>query len=151
MIRRRDFIAALGGAAAWPLRVRAQQGNRVRRICVLMPRDESDPVTKTYVSAFTQVLADLGWTDGHNVRMDLRWGGEDNNRIRALVQELVGLQPDIILTNATPATAAVQRETRTIPIVFSDVGEPVGRSLVARLDRPSGKERMDSCTAVNPP
>ena len=80
MIRRRDFIATLGGAAAWPLRVRAQQGNRVRRICVLMPRDESDPVTKTYVSAFTQVLEDLGWTDGHNVRMDLRWGGEDNNR-----------------------------------------------------------------------
>src|SRR6516165_2036097 len=98
-MRRREFIAGLGSAAAWPLVARAQQGDRVRRIGVLMPRDESDPVTKTCVSAFTQVLADLGWTDGHNVRMDLRWGGEDNNRIRALVQELVGLQPDIIVTS----------------------------------------------------
>jgi putative ABC transport system substrate-binding protein len=103
MIRRRNFIKLLGGAAAWPLAARAQQGGRVRRVCVLMPRDESDPVTKTYVSAFTQVLADLGWTDGHNMRMDLRWGGEDNNRIRALAQELVGLQPDIIVTSGALA------------------------------------------------
>ena len=81
-LRRREFVAALGGAAAWPLAAHAQQRERMRRIGALMPRDESDPVTKTYVSAFTQVLADLGWTDGHNVRMDLRWGGEDINRIR---------------------------------------------------------------------
>ena len=113
-MKRRTFIAGLGVAAAWPLAARAQQGDRVRRIGVLMPRDESDPVTKTYVSAFTQVLADLGWTDGRNVRMDLRWGGEDNNRIRAIAQELVGLQPDIIVTSGALTTAALQRKTRTI-------------------------------------
>jgi ABC-type uncharacterized transport system substrate-binding protein len=118
-MRRRDFIGLLGGAAAWPLQARAQQGDRMRRIGVLMTHDENDPEGKTYVSAFTQALADLGWSDGRNVRMDLRWGGGDINRIRVLVQELVGLQPDIILAEGTPATVAVQRETRTIPIVFA--------------------------------
>ena len=97
MTNRREFIAGLGGAAAWPLSAGAQQGDRVRRIGVLVPGDENDPVAKTYVSAFTQALADLG-SDGRNVRMDLRWGGNNINRIRALAQELVGLQPDIILT-----------------------------------------------------
>src|SRR5262249_10562188 len=100
--------------------------------------DENDPVAKTYVSALTRSLADLGWADGRNVRMDLRWGGLDTNRIRAFARELVGLQPDIIVTDSTPATAALQRETRTIPIVFVDVGDPVASSIVARLDRPSG-------------
>src|SRR5215475_6709778 len=96
-LRRREFIAGLGGAAAsWPLAAGAQQGDRVRRIGVLMPYDENDPVAKARISAFTQALADLGWTDGRNVRMDLRSGGGDANRIRALVQELVGLQSDII-------------------------------------------------------
>jgi putative ABC transport system substrate-binding protein len=114
----------IGGAAAWPLAVRAQQGDRVRRIGVLMGFDENDPVAKTMVSAFTQALADLGWTDGRNMRMDLRWAGSDINRIGALAQELVGLQPDIILTGGTPATAGLQRETRTIPIVFASVSDP---------------------------
>src|SRR6516162_4637924 len=112
MIGRREFIAGLGSAAAWPLVARAQQGDRVRRIGVLNPNDEDDRQSKTYFSAFTQALADLGWTDGRNVRMDVRWGGSDTNRIRALAQELVGLQPDIIVTGATPMTVAVQRETR---------------------------------------
>ena len=137
-MRRREFIAGLGGAAAWPLAARAQQGDRVRRIGVLMPYDENDPEVKRRVSAFTQALADLGWTDGRNVRMDLRWAGGDINRIRALAQELVGLQPDIILTSGTPATAALQRETRTIPIVFANVADPVASGIVARLDRPGG-------------
>ena len=137
-LRRREFIAGLGGAAAWPLGARAQQRDRLRRIGVLMPRDESDPATKTYVSAFTQVLADLGWTDDHNVRIDLRWGGEDFNRIRALAQELVGLQPDIIVTSGALATAALQRETRTIPIVFTNVSDPVATSIVPRLNQPGG-------------
>jgi putative ABC transport system substrate-binding protein len=110
----------------------------MRRIGVLMQGDENDPVVKPLVSAFTQALADSGWTDGRNVRMDLRWGGDDTNRMRALAQELVGLQPDIILTFGTPATVAVQRETRTIPIVFASVGDPVAQRIVARLDRPSG-------------
>jgi len=139
MIRRRDFITVLGGAAAgWPIAARAQQGDRMRRIGVLMLGDENDPVWKPGVSAFTQALAGLGWTDGRNVRMDLRWYGDDINRIRALAQELVGLQPDIILTNGTPATVAVQRETRTIPIVFATVADPVASGIVARLDRPGG-------------
>jgi putative ABC transport system substrate-binding protein len=138
MIQRRDFITLLGGAAAWPLAARAQQGDRVRRIGVLNPSDENAPLAKIWVSAFTQALAGLGWTDGRNVRMDVRWGGNDINRIRALAQELVGLQPDIILTGTTPTTVALQRETRTIPIVFANVSDPVASGIVPRLNRPSG-------------
>jgi putative tryptophan/tyrosine transport system substrate-binding protein len=137
-MRRREFIAGLGGAAVWPLAARAQQAERVRRIGLLMSGDENDPSMKTWVSAFTQALAGLGWTDGRNVRMDLRWAGDDTNRIQALAQELVGLQPDVIVTGSTPATVAVQRETRTIPIVFGGLADPVASGIVARLDRPSG-------------
>jgi len=137
-MRRREFITLVGGAVTWPLATHAQQGERMRRIGVLMPWDENDPEGKLRYSAFTQALVDLGWTDGRNVRMDLRWAGGDVNRIRALAQELVGLQPDIILTSATAATVALQRETRTIPIVFASMGDPVALSIVAQLDRPSG-------------
>jgi putative ABC transport system substrate-binding protein len=136
-MRRREFMLALGGAAAWPLAARAQ-GDRVRRVGVLMPADENDPVAKTYVSAFTQALSDLGWTESRNVRIDLRSAGSDINRIRALAQELVGLQPDIIATWGTPASVALQRETRTIPVVFANVSDPVASGIVAQLDRPSG-------------
>jgi putative ABC transport system substrate-binding protein len=110
----------------------------MRRIGVLMLLDENDPAAKTYASAFTQALADLGWTDGRNMRMDLRWAGGDPNRIPALAQELVGLKPDIILSHGAEATPVLQRETRTIPIVFVSVTDPVAISIVARLDRPSG-------------
>ena len=134
-MRRREFITLLGRAAAWPLAARAQQGDRVRRIGYLDSGDENDPMVKSEFSAFTQSLADLGWSVGRNVRIDLRSAGGDNNRIRALAQELVGLQPDIILTNPTSPTVAVQQETRTIPIVFAS-GD--ARGIVPRLDRPSG-------------
>src|SRR5215471_8274306 len=108
---RREFITLLGGVAAWPITARAQQGDRVRRIGVLMGGgDENDPMFKTFLSAFTQALADLGWADDRNMRMDLRWGRGDANRMRALAQELVGLQPDIILASAVSATVALQRE-----------------------------------------
>ena len=138
-IRRREFIRALGGgAAAWPLAARAQPGDRVRRIGVLVPYDENDPEWKTRFSAFTQALADLGWADGRNLRMDLRWHGDDTNRIPAPAKELVGLRPDIILTGSTPATVALQRETPTVPIVFAGVSEPVASGIVPRLDRPGG-------------
>ena len=121
-IRRREFIAGLGGAVALPLAARAQQGDRVRRIGVLMGRDENDPVSKSDVSAFTQALAGLGWVDGRNVRMDLRWSALDIDQMHALAQELVGLQPEIIVTiGSAPATVALQRETETIPIFFSTV------------------------------
>jgi putative ABC transport system substrate-binding protein len=137
-IARRKFVVALAGAAAWPLAARAQQNTRLRRIGVLQALDENDPIAKTSVSAFTQALADLDWTVGRNLRMDLRWWGDDINRIRALAQELVGLQPDIIVANGTVPTIVVQRETRTIPIVFADGGDPVANGIVPRLDRPSG-------------
>jgi putative ABC transport system substrate-binding protein len=137
-IRRREFIAGLGGAAAWPLAARAQQGGRMRRIGVLVAPDENDPEGKRRLSAFTQALADLGWTDGRNVRMDLRWGGGDPNRIRALAQELVGLQPDIILAGGATVTVALLRETRTIPIVFAGTSDPVASGIVPRLNQPGG-------------
>src|ERR1700745_648888 len=137
-MRKRGFRAGFAGAAPWPGAARAKQGERVRRIGVLLGGDENDPEGKLRYSAFTQALADLGWTDGRNLRMDLRWAGDESNRMRALAQELVGLQPDIILTGGTPATVALQRETRAIPIVFVSVGDPVGSGIVARLDRPGG-------------
>jgi putative ABC transport system substrate-binding protein len=137
MIRRREFIAGLG-AAAWPVAARAQQGERVRRIGVLMWGDENDPFTKAIVSRFTQALAGLGWTDGRNVRMDLRWHGDDTSRIRALAQELVGFHPDILASAATAATVALQRETQMIPIVFWAVSDPVASGIVPRLNQPGG-------------
>jgi putative ABC transport system substrate-binding protein len=110
MIRRREFITLLGGATIWPFVARAQQGDRVRRIGVLTPLDENDAQQKRRLSAFTQALAGLGWTDGRNMRIDLRWHGGDTNRIRAIAQELVSLQPDIIVT-LQPATRH-HRDTR---------------------------------------
>jgi putative ABC transport system substrate-binding protein len=133
-MRRREFIAGLGSAAAWPVVAQAQQGDRVRRIGVLMPGDEKN----TLHFAFIQSLADLGWTDGRNVRVDLRWGGGDIDRIQAVAQELVGLQPDIIVATGMAATVALQREPRAIPTVFAGVGDPVASGLVDRLDRPGG-------------
>jgi putative tryptophan/tyrosine transport system substrate-binding protein len=115
-MKRRDFIAGLGGAAAWPLAARAQQGDRVRRIGVLVPFEENDPVWNRLLSAFTQALADLGWTDGRNVRMDVRWYGGDINRIRALAKELVGLQPDIIVVRGS--TAATGEKPGDLPVQF---------------------------------
>jgi putative ABC transport system substrate-binding protein len=119
MIKRREFIAGLGSAAAWPVVARAQQPDRMRRIGVLLPFDEKDPVIKSRISAFTQALAELGWADGRNMRMDVHWGHGDIDQIGALAKELVALRPDIILTNGTPETIALQRETQTIPIVFA--------------------------------
>ena len=135
-MKRREFITLFGGAAAaWPLAARAQQGDRVRHIGALLAFDENDPAPR---SAFVQALAGLGWIAGRNVRMDLRSAGADANRIRALAQELVGLQPDIILAGGSPAIVALQRETPTIPIVFVAGDDAVASGFVPRLDRPSG-------------
>ena len=138
MTNRRNFITLLGGAAAWPLAARAQQGGRMRRIGVLMAVNENDPLSKSQVSTLTQGLADSGWMDGRNVRMDVRWGHGDINQIGALAQELVGLRPDIIVTASTPTTVALQRATRTIPIVFASVADPVANGIVPRLNQPGG-------------
>jgi putative ABC transport system substrate-binding protein len=137
-MKRRDFITLMGGAAAWPLGARAQQGDRMRRIGVLLPIDENDPEGKAQLSGFTQRLAELGWTDGRNLRMDVRWAAGNVDRMRLLAKELVDLAPDVIISIGTPATAALQRETRTIPIVFAIVGDPVGSGFVANLPRPGG-------------
>ena len=131
-MRRREFIAGLGSAAAYPVVARAQQGDRVRRISVMMALDETDSEGKALLAGLVHGLSELGWTDGRNVRMDVRWTGGNVDRMQMFAKELVGLNPDVILANSTPATAALQRETRTIPIVFAGVGDPVASSLVAR-------------------
>jgi putative tryptophan/tyrosine transport system substrate-binding protein len=139
MIGRRQFITLMGGAAAaWPLAARAQQGSRMKRIGVLMQFAENDPVATAQLSGFMQGLTQLGWTDGRNARMDLRWAAGSVDRDRMFAKELVDLQPDVILAHTTPATAELQRETRTIPIVFAVVSDPVGVGFVASLPRPGG-------------
>ena len=135
---RREFIAGLGSAAAWPVVARAQQGERVRRIGVQMNWEENDPEAKGYLSAFVQGLAELGWIDGRNLRIDDRWAAGDVDRVRIFAKELVDLQPDVILATTTPVSAALQRETRTIPIVFVTVADPVGQGFVESLSRPGG-------------
>jgi len=118
-MQRRQFIMLIAGAAVTrPLAARAQQPERTRLIGVLMSVEENDPEGKTELSRFTQGLAESGWTDGRNLRMEVRWGGGDVNRTRTFAKELVALQPDVILAQGTPGTAALQRETRTIPVVF---------------------------------
>src|SRR6202158_17555 len=136
-MRRREFITLMGGAAALPLAARAQQADRMRRIGVLMPFVENDPEGNALLSAFARGLADLGWTDGRNLRMDVRWAA-DIDLMRMFAKEWVGLHPDVIFGATTPVTAALQRETRTIPIVFAAVSDPVGDGFVASLPRPGG-------------
>jgi len=137
-MRRRKFITLLGGAAAWPLTARAQQTDNVRRIGVLMGWEEDDPDAKVWLSGFVQGLAELGWTDGRNARIDVRWASDNAARMRIFAKELVDLKPDVILSTNTPETAVFQRETRTIPIVFVIVGDPVGSGCVSGLARPDG-------------
>jgi hypothetical protein len=140
-LRRREFIPGLGGAVAWPLAARAQQGNRVRRIGVLMGGDENDPEVQLRYSAFTQALAALGWTDGRNVRMDLRWSGGDSNRIRALAQELVGLQPDIILAKGDRGERCPSAGDADDPNRLASVADPVASGIVERLICPHLRRR----------
>src|SRR5260370_4240777 len=138
-MRRREFISLLGSlAAGWPLAARAQQPERMRRIGVLMSVEENNPEGKTQLSEVTEGVGERGWTDGRNLRMEVRWGGGDVNRTRTSAKELVALQPDVILAQGTPGTAALQRETRTIPIVFVIVADPVGPGFVAGLPQPGG-------------
>jgi putative tryptophan/tyrosine transport system substrate-binding protein len=135
-MRRREFIAGIGSAAAWPVVARAQQGGPAQRIGVLMPYEENDPEAKAQLSAFTQGLAELGWIDGRSLRIDVRWATGNPDRMRMFSKELVDLQPDVIFVSGTPSTAALQRETRTIPILFVNVADPVGEG--AGLSRPAG-------------
>ena len=136
-MNRRQLIALVGGAAAWPVGARAQQGERVRRIGVLMHLVANDLEGQARFTAFMQALAQLGWTDGRNVRIDTRWGANDADR-RRYAGELVALAPDVILASATPATLALQQATRAMPIVFANVADPVGAGIVESLARPGG-------------
>ena len=137
-MRRRTFIAALGGAAAWPLVARAQQPERMRQIAVLMGFPEGDPQGQSYVLALRQKLESLGWVEKRNIRIDYRWAGGDPDKTRALAKELIGLAPSVIVTSTNQVTETVRRETATIPIVFASLGDPVGSGLVASLARPGG-------------
>jgi putative ABC transport system substrate-binding protein len=138
-MRRREFITLLGGAAvAWPLTARAQQPERMRRICILMNTAAADPEGQTRIAAFLQGLQQLGWTDGGNVRIDTRWGAGDPERIRTYATELVGLKPNIILAPSALELLALKRETSAIPIVFTMIYDPVRSGLVESLARPGG-------------
>jgi putative tryptophan/tyrosine transport system substrate-binding protein len=139
-MRRRDFGKAIVSMAIWPLGARAQQAqvDSVRRIGVLMSYSENDAEAQTYLSGFMQGLQELGWSEGRNARIDVRWAAGSVDRMRAFAKELVDLQPHVILSNTTPVTAVIQRETRTIPIVFVVVSDPVGDGFVASLARPGG-------------
>src|SRR5215471_7667122 len=136
---RRKFLATLGGAAAaGPLAARAQQGERIRRIGALSPLPADDPEAKARMAAFLQELAQFGWVDGRNMRIDARWGAGDTDRVRRYAAELVALAPDVILATSTATVAPLQEATRTVPIVFASVIDPVGAGFVASLARPGG-------------
>jgi putative ABC transport system substrate-binding protein len=138
-MRRREFITLIGGtAAAWPLAARAQQPERMRRIGVLMNLTADDPEAPGRVAAFAQGLGELGWTIGRNVRIDYRWGANDPDRGRRYADELIALAPDTILASGILSATPLQRITRTLPIVFVNVTDPVGAGLVASLARPGG-------------
>ena len=137
-MQRREFISLVGGAAAWPLTARAQQGGRMGRIGVLVSRAEDDPEGQALVAAFVQTLQSLGWTTGRDVQIDIRWGAADAASSRRYAAEMVALAPDVILTASSAATVAMQEATRTLPIVFVNVTDPVGAGYVASLARPGG-------------
>src|SRR5262245_30706346 len=138
MIRRRAFISLLGGAAAWPLAARAQQASGMRRIGVLMNLAADDPEAPARVAALAQGLGELGWAAGRNVMIDYRWGAGDTERIRKHAAELVALAPQVILVNSSQAVAILLQATRTVPIVFVGLPDPVGAGFVDSLARPGG-------------
>jgi putative ABC transport system substrate-binding protein len=134
-LRRREFITLVGSAAVWPLTVRAQQAQRVRRIGVLMPFAKDNPEGQARIAAFLKELQRLGWTDGRNLQIEYRW---DTGDLRKSATELVALSPEVILGSATPAVAALQQSTRTVPIVFAQVADPISAGFVASLAKPGG-------------
>ena len=137
-MQRRDFLGVLGGAAAWPLVARAQQPERMRRIGVLMPFSETDAEGKLELAGFASRLQDLGWTAGRNLRIDYRWSAGNRELMQTLAKELTALQPDVLFSRSTPVTGALMKQTRTIPIVFAVVSDPVGEGFVTSLARPGG-------------
>jgi putative ABC transport system substrate-binding protein len=138
-LKRRDFITLIGAAAAtWVVAARAQQPDRMRRIGVLTPDGEHDPQTKARLAALQQGLERLGWSEGRNIHIDYRFAADNPKQYQPLAKELVSVQPDVLLAHTTPVAVAFQRESRTIPIVFLSVSDPIGSGLVANLARPGG-------------
>jgi putative tryptophan/tyrosine transport system substrate-binding protein len=137
-IGRRELIATLSGAAAWPLAARAQQPERMRRIGVLMNLASDDTEGQARLATFHQGLQQLGWTVGRNVQIDYRWAADDTGRFHRSAEELLALAPDVVLASGTPSVQALQQATRTVPIVFANVGDPVAMGNVASLARPGG-------------
>src|SRR5712671_3136949 len=142
-MNRREFISGVGGVTLAspllrPLAARAQQSARIRRIGVLMGIAENDPERPSFVAAFTRALADLGWRDGSNIRIDYRWGAGDSDRIRSFARELTELQPDLIVGHTTPVVAALKQQTQTLPIVFIQVSDPVGSGFISGFAEPGG-------------
>src|SRR5258708_6792632 len=144
-MHRREFVTLLGGAAAasslcWPFPAPAQQPSQVRRIGMLIGYTENDPETQARLAAFRQALDHLGWTEGRNVRIDYRFAPAGPDQAQRFANELLALRPDILVGNSTPATAALLRETRTIPVVFVGVSDPLGSGFVATITRPGGQQ-----------
>ena len=138
-MRRREFITLVAGAAAtWPLTARAQQTDRMRRIGVLLPYREGDAEGQAVVAAFQEGLRDLGWTAGRNVQFEIRWASGDPDKARSFAKELIGMTPDVIVPSSNQITTILQQETRTIPVVFILVGDPVGSGYVASMAQPGG-------------
>jgi putative tryptophan/tyrosine transport system substrate-binding protein len=137
-VKRRDFISLLGGAVAWPLAARAQPGGPMWLIGVLMGFPESDPSAQSWLAAFRSALAELGWMEGSNLRIVLRWSAADVDRMSTFAKELVDLRPDAIFSQTTPAIGALARETQTVPIVFVLVSDPIGSGFAASLAHPGG-------------
>src|SRR5262245_65426461 len=137
-MRRREFITLLGGVAAWPFAARAQQSQRVRRIGVLLPATENDPEVQSRLTAFQQALHELGWIIGSNVQLEIRWATPDATKVRQQAAELVALAPDVIFATGGSVMAPLQQTTRTLPIVFVQVPDPVAAGFVDSLARPGG-------------
>src|SRR5262245_13277162 len=133
-MKRRQFIALVGAAAAWPLAARARQPERVRRIGVLMAYPESDPEGHALVAAFRDGLLNLGWLEGRNVQVEIRWATPDVTSMQRFARELVALQPSLLLSQNTPTTASVLQQTSSIPVIFATVSDPVGSGFVASLE-----------------
>jgi putative ABC transport system substrate-binding protein len=146
-MRRREFITLVASAAAWPV-ARAQQPNRMRRIGVLMAFTENDQQGIARVAAFRDGLQKLGWAQGRNIHVDTRWAGANTKTINRFAKELVALQPDLILSNSTPTTLALLQQTRTIPIIFAVVSDPIGSGFVANFARPGGN--VSGLTSIEP-
>src|SRR5262245_66402489 len=137
-MRRRAFVTLLSGAAAWPLAARAQQGDRVQRVGVLLNAAATETEFQSYLASFTQTLRMLGWTEGQNLHIEVRWNAGDAGLSRTYAAELVGLMPDVILAGSTINLTVIQQTTSTVPVVFVQVADPVEQGFVASISRPGG-------------